>query len=348
MVLDPASGPQLIEMQKAHLIHVLSGMSYDQDQGTELLQALASSDSSFSVVQRRAIACVVKDSAHNAGALAGPSTRITSKEQSHLYVHNYLPLSLWVIIMCTSETFKNKARHVCRFLVEILGCRNPGATTKRLIVALIHVASNAEPNPVQAHKDFIELGIALKHKRDSVSGQQTMMVFPKEPETFISRFPGRYPESDPPVPCRVNVEHVLERSKKDLIPIRNTNAQLTPSKRKSHAMESAGAMDTEATSQSVTLDSLKSTLSDFILNRPGAPQTSDDIIPNLKIYHRGEPVSTGRAALQDLTTTPHQEDPVPENSSLAGIKVPGSVADHQRKMDALKVTTTCRSYSVLL
>ena len=114
--LDPRAKAAMSQEQTAHVVQLLESMSFNKDDGTLLLCELARTPSIFSVEQRQTIATSVRATLDNPCDLATATTRTFAKEQTHLFIHHYLPARIWRVIL-SEDTVENKLRHLARWCV---------------------------------------------------------------------------------------------------------------------------------------------------------------------------------------------------------------------------------------
>lgn len=205
-VMDPGSKDVLAIAQATHVIQVIGGMQFGSEEATSLTEVLAGVDSPFTHAQRCSIATAVRGIIQGYASTASAVSRTTVREQTHLFGYNYMSGQMWPIIRSVTELMTNKQRHVAQWYVQILGCRNPSAQTKRSIVAMLHAATGATPSAQQAYDDLQELSLVFKQKRDSYHGCQTLKVFPEAVSEFMARYPSAFPENDPPITCPIDID----------------------------------------------------------------------------------------------------------------------------------------------
>ena len=101
------------------------------------------------------------------------------------------------------------------------GCKFPDPKSRVSAVAFLAVATGMQLSAEQAYalqKKYKDIITALRPSMEHVP--YTLLDFPEQGTAFMRLFPNMYDETNPPVPCRVDVSaiHSLER----VFPCRNT------------------------------------------------------------------------------------------------------------------------------
>jgi hypothetical protein len=277
--------------QTSRLCEKIGGLRITDDDASEVLEALNNAKSPFTDAQRQTISDTVQQQLDGDSAPAIPDNRNVAKEQRCIEHYNYMPLRLWDMLK-SSDTLKNKFKQIAHFNIDVLQLRNADARTKRIIVATCHVASKMfDRDPSDAYADVQLFTDAQKSVRDGSKGPQSLKVFPLDPDDFVKRFPGSYPDDDLPVEPQVDIKLIKERANKDWVPLRGTNAKITTSQSLSRPGSSqlsvVGHQQRAQAQPSVDgLDGplMRQLLSMFIQGGAGSASSASDI-PGIHIFN---------------------------------------------------------------
>ena len=197
-----------------------------QNDCTELLEYLAEDSGTFTHDQRTNFAQVANTRfvALQGGGAASASDEVSQK---HLYVHHYYPDWLWSLILSTEEDMHNKILHTADFWVRRLGIRYACEQTKRLGVAILHVASKIQLDPQLGYDHVHALQDAIVAKRVLIPGTPTLKVFMDDPQEFWKQYPDAYAKEHPPVKCRIDEVQLFHRNTSKHIPARDSNKRVT-------------------------------------------------------------------------------------------------------------------------
>ena len=193
-----------------------------QDDATAVMEHLLIESDTFDDAQRKVIAKAVKSTMSCSAATATSRPHKAAAVQEHRYIHRYLPMMLWVFLR-SADSFTNKAKQLAQFMVKSLGLRNPSEKTRRLAVALIHMASNIDPDPIACLQNVREFRDICEAKRDTHDTAATMLKFPSDVEGFIRLYPTTYIAEHPPVKSQVDEADLMERCRPEVTPVRGSN-----------------------------------------------------------------------------------------------------------------------------
>ena len=306
------------ENQKDHLIQTLRGMKENMDDGTELLELLQHDSPPFSADQRHQIAqCVstiIRESNNNV------ILKKTTKTQQHMYIYNYIPESVWSILLDESKSIEDKMDAIAMFSVSYIGLMFPCPITRALMVATIVTSSRIKLSAEQEYARVKEFKRLFETKR-KVSGRATYTcgVYPELPASFIVKHGNTYPPSDPAVECRIDSTRIREIAY--AAPLRDTNKRL---KSKSAPTDNANAVPI-AHGDSASRDHIMFGMLRYMM---GERPSSHDTMPK-----RGEieilPGAHGIASRSHHVARPRDLPPIPH--CIAGAATPPALTDADAK-----------------
>ena len=228
IALDPSVKSAKTESETRRVCQFIGRMQdCDHHEYTLALEALSVDDGPFDNAQRLRIAQVIQGMVGDDRDVAAASNKSTVKEQSCKFIFNYYTETIWGVLE-SQDTPKNKFTQTSNLLVDVMGLRNPDQQTKRLIVSCQHIASGEQADPTKAYQDVQLLNDILRNKRATSRGNQTLRVFPENPQEFIDRYPGAYPDGSGPVECdKKRKDAILAHATKDAVPLKSTNKMLS-------------------------------------------------------------------------------------------------------------------------
>ena len=295
--MHPDRMPELAIAQSRRVVQELNGVDVSQRSATELLEVLGSAGAScpFTMEQRESISDAVQSKVDGEDPAAVITNRPTCKEQEHLFLHEYLPQLLWDTIR-SDDSLKNKFKHVVHFCVETLQLRNASPYTRRNLVALVHEASGLDKDPTESFTDFNTVTELFRLKRNEISGVQSLKTFSENPQQFISRYPGAYPDDKPPVKCPVSKKEIKARSTKASIPCRGSNAKVSGNlKKKSDSRQPSTTTSIAPTSSadgSISIDPMQ-----LLATCLGFMQGKSNVTPQgfggIDVFRPGDPRARG-------------------------------------------------------
>ena len=277
--LTPHLSASMAAAQTDNVIATISGLAVDPSRATtlntELLEALGADSPVFNQEQRTTIAGSVGNRAIGIFQLAVQSDGGGSREQAHLFMHNYYPRKVWALIR-SADTMPNKCKQLAEFGVKVLGLRNPNAQTKVRMVATIFEAMQLDQDPSAAYDAVQDFAKAFKVTRELYKNTypQTMSVFPEDVNEFVRLYPQTYPETDPPIECDVSIDQILARSHKSNTPARNTNKRVTGKKQQpchAPAASSQLALPQQQSCQQIDANALVQTVFRYMMSGSDAP-----------------------------------------------------------------------------
>ena len=204
-----------------------------------VLDALADDASNaFTADQRKSMAEAVSahmdsDGAKDSGLVVG--------SQHHPYVHEAMPDSLWKRLFDKTESWTKKKEAFVDFLIEVLGLRFPDNYTQKLCLSILLICSDKELSPDDTYEELVSFRELFVNKRPLVAGRPLLKDY-GDVSQFVKLFPHQYLECDPPIASRIDDRRLQQRMRKDVMPSRSTNKQLTHNKKQktSHGSFSPG------------------------------------------------------------------------------------------------------------
>jgi hypothetical protein len=322
--------------QCKRLIGELNNMTIDQCQATQLLEVLCNDDEAcpFSAAQKGSISDLLQGSLDE-DMTASPVRRSHCKEQQHMFLAEYLPQVIWDVLQ-SDDTLNNKFKHVAHFCVETLQLRNPDAQTRRVLVALTHVASDVDKGPDGCFDDFSTIRDIFKMKRDEMPGPQSLRAFPEDVQKFIDRYPGAYPDDKPPAKCPLQKKAIKARLNKKSIPCRGNNAMLASALVKRKHVTSCSAITAASPDTHMSPMQVLQTCMAFMQGSNGsnAASSGDGMLPGFKFFGNGNGNTT--ASEVDTSASPTtlvgRKDKLPGCLQIAGTGGQGNLADLRDKL----------------
>ena len=212
----------------SELIRAKSSIS--QDECSELFEYLEVDNNTFTKEQRTSIAQLANT---RCGSLMDQGASASGdSHQKNLHLQFYYPAWLWSIIK-SDDNMRNKIMHTAEFWVKHLGIRQACEQTKRLGIAILHVAADLPVDPNLAYEHLHELQEIIVAKRPRIPGSPTLNVFPKDPNKFWEQYPEAYSKEHPPAKCGICEMTLFHRNTKTCTPARSSNKKVH-SKRVKH------------------------------------------------------------------------------------------------------------------
>ena len=214
---------------QAHLGDLLNVLRQSKDiemsAATEAYEHLGETTDTFNSDQRKEIANTIRACLKSASAAKARSNG-SGAQCRHDFIEHYLTDKLWTILM-SRDSVKNKMRVLVTFLMKTLGMRHVHESVKTRCVSIIHVSSDIDCSPQQGYDDTCTITEIWQQLRSSIECGTTLAVFPATAEEFVAQYPNAYPENEPPVPCRIDVGIIRQRTHKDVTPARSTNKRVS-------------------------------------------------------------------------------------------------------------------------
>ena len=214
----------LVHQQKQHLLLLIAKAPADKTDATRTLR-LMPSQMHFSEEQRMELVKAITMRTTAEEPDASLSTGGPGKNQTLMHPWNYMSERIWIAVMKKDAPEDARLEVFIKFAHTVLGLRFPCQTTKKYVIATLLAARGEEFTHVGAFQmlkryTFLNNRMRVAYKPSPV----TMWKFPRDVAEFQVLFPGRYPESDPPVPSRVaeqsimdTLQHVSGRSSNSLL-----------------------------------------------------------------------------------------------------------------------------------
>lgn len=291
---DDVSAAQLSHIEST----IRSRTNIEQHECSELLDHLQKENDVFTFEQRQHVAKLATTRAETLSAQGGAAIDNADEEdfQDNEHLHTYLPDWLWSILE-SDDTFDNKNAQFVMFMIKNLGIRKPSGPLKRLMEAILEIASKEAIDPDRAYKRVTEIQEKFALKRKSIPGPATLALFPSDVNIFWTQYPSAYSTTHPPVPCRVDVGTINERNTKACIPLRETNKKVTAQRPRTQASHTSPTFQSHASTDVV--------------------QTQNATMQMMLKYMMGS--STSMQLPPSLGTQPSTQPPVERPSSSVNI-----------------------------
>ena len=217
---------QTQEGQVRHLVSVIRTAERDLEDGTSLLHALGTDDSgAFSEEQRVHLSVVVSE-AHMVDVMPTlpKAGAMGKKPQTHRFTYNYYTEESWSVFCDQTVSLKTKYQRVSADWLYTFGIRVPSEPTYRIGLATVCVASTMQVSGRQAYDMLQEFKNEFRIKRDHhIGGAATLLTFPSQPIEYRNLFPTAYDADMLPVPCRVDVNAIVQMAHPKCLACRSSN-----------------------------------------------------------------------------------------------------------------------------
>ena len=206
-----------------HFIDSLHAMAPDLVDASNAQAELILETAAFTAEQRKEMSSSIAARMQNTEA-APRATEGHHKLQVHRFLHDYLPDSKWKKFMDASVAFDSKMEEGTDFLLD-LGCRHPNDDALKDLLAILAICHGKDSmDAVEAYENINQLRTKVTNKRLLRPAPSTLQEFPRDPSQFMRLYPRAYVECDPPVASRIDHQRIREKTRKDLMPTRNTNS----------------------------------------------------------------------------------------------------------------------------
>ena len=204
-----------------HFMGSLSNLGPGLDDCVALMHELQKDTIAFTADQRKEMAEAV--SSHMDSDGAAPKD---AKSQRHHYIHEYLPDGMWQMLYDKTKQFDAKMELFVDFLIETVGLRFPTDDTLKIVRAIATIASDHVLSPDGAYHALCSARVKFVNKRPIMPGKPLLTEYMRDVSQFMKLFPHQYRQCDPPIASKLDDRNILQRTRKDLMPCRNTNKQL--------------------------------------------------------------------------------------------------------------------------
>ena len=226
---DGSNNDEILVKQYDHLIALVQRLeSLDLEDTTACLKLLRSEACPFTSEQSKHVRQVI-GSVGAPNVNSAPTTygcRTYTKNQTHMYIHNYLNEKRWeLVLQCDIDTIIDAIVDTC---AEI-GCLWPSPKpTYQWMVAFIHAAAGAAFTPDDAFQTLQKLRRLLHIKRmHAVPGAPSgIRTYVESSQEFASLYPSAFLQG-PPVACKTDLQDIRNALSK--VSLRATNVQLSTS-----------------------------------------------------------------------------------------------------------------------
>jgi hypothetical protein len=206
-----------------HFVDSVHAMAPDLVDASNAQAELILETAAFTAEQRKEMSSSIAARMQNTEA-APRASEGHHKLQVHRFLHDYLPDSKWKKFMDASVAFDSKMEEGTDFLLD-LGCRHPNDDALKDLLAILAICHGKDSmDAVEAYENINQLRTKVTNKRLLRPAPSTLQEFPRDPSQFMRLYPRAYVECDPPVASRIDHHRIREKTRKDLMPTRNTNS----------------------------------------------------------------------------------------------------------------------------
>ena len=295
-----------------HFVSNLAVLPKDMDDATAVQAALAEESPQFTVEQRKEMLEAVSLHMSSDTAESSDTTR-----QTHMYLHNWLPDTLWKKLLDDKMTVDEKLENFVDFALEVVGLRYPTDATLKTILSITAICHQWQMTPTEAYNKIRNLSDKFVNKRPLVAGKPLMITYESDPSPFMRLHPRRYMECDPPVASKVDEREIQKRTRKDVMPTRDTNKQLKTNNQKASGGAASGGNFAEQFSMKALDYMLGSKIAAPRLGDQQAPPAAPLAIEDVNRRPAGDAITPALPAASPAVQAAQQQGAPP--STIAGI-----------------------------
>ena len=200
----------LRKSQLQHLMASINAMRPSMEDGQATLEALAGELPPWTADETQALASLVSKATQEAENSPAVAVQDRPSSQSMLHMQNYLTEADWVELAKAGATMAHRMSTIVERCFGI-GVLYPCEKSVVALVSLIVLASGDRLSSGAFLKNVQEFKKLMKAKRLAAKGlKATMRNFPYAVKDFMSLYPGRYDDTEPPVASRFSASVIDE------------------------------------------------------------------------------------------------------------------------------------------
>jgi len=218
---DDAMAKNVQDTQFAHLMAVVRRTTVSTDESTSALIELK--NASFSSDRCKALHSAIIESTDAARSMGSKKTFSTSVAQTHMFLYNYLPMSLWNALKDDSISLDEKCEKLTDFMHSI-GLLHPSQTPTQVGACAIIVAADGRTHsPIAVYNALDTMRKQLSFKRKfRCDTAVSLNAYPVKVEDYVTVAPNAYSPADPPVACQISALAI--RNTLRIVACRKSNA----------------------------------------------------------------------------------------------------------------------------
>jgi len=200
---DDAMAKNVQDTQFAHLMAVVRRTTVSTDESTSALIELK--NASCSSDRCKALHSAIIESTDAARSMGSKKTFSTSVAQTHMFLYNYLPMSLWNALKDDSISLDEKCEKLTDFMHSI-GLLHPSQTPTQVgACAIIVAADGRQHSPIAVYNALDTMRKQLSYKRKfRCDTAVSLNAYPVKVEDYVTVAPNAYSPADPPVACQIS------------------------------------------------------------------------------------------------------------------------------------------------
>ena len=148
---------------------------------TNALKLLQKETPAFSQEQRRQMGRIVTEHMKGSSATSPKEKATEGKSQTHMYIHEWLVATLWIILFDDKVSFDDKIDKLVEFLIVVLGLRHPSDPTVKTILAIALLCHDRKNTPEENYEWVRKIHDKFTNVRPLTPGSPTYKEFPKDP-----------------------------------------------------------------------------------------------------------------------------------------------------------------------